>query len=195
MLKKLGKDDFENYRLYGEVESINRINGLMEKTDYWVNRETDILPSSDSQRSYDKKRAVIAALDKPVVQEFFKEYEDTYFPDLSKMTPMEKIDNVLTQFFNMHAIKYSMEIENYRSLLSRISYEVYPLVNQTAKLANLKEKQDFSNKVESPKEITPLAIVKNALAQGITQSQVYTVNRIEQSKRGTKHIEEEGNER
>ena len=45
MLEKLGKDDFGNYRLYGETESKNRINDLMEKTNYWINRETDILIS------------------------------------------------------------------------------------------------------------------------------------------------------
>lgn len=33
MLEKLGKDDFENYRLFGEIESKNKINDLMEKTD------------------------------------------------------------------------------------------------------------------------------------------------------------------
>ena len=30
MLEKLGKDDFENYRLYGEIESKNKINDLLE---------------------------------------------------------------------------------------------------------------------------------------------------------------------
>lgn len=54
MLEKLGKVDFENYRLYGETESKNKINNLMRKTNYWKNREIDILPSADSPRSYDK---------------------------------------------------------------------------------------------------------------------------------------------
>ena len=71
MLDTLGKDDFENYRLYGDAESKNKINTLMKKTDYWKNRETDILDSSGSPRSYDKKRAVLESIDKKVLKIFF----------------------------------------------------------------------------------------------------------------------------
>lgn len=31
MLNKLGKDNFESYRLYGKTEAINKITNLMEK--------------------------------------------------------------------------------------------------------------------------------------------------------------------
>ena len=190
MLEKLGKDDFENYRLYGETESKNRINALMEKTDYWINKETDILPSSDSPRSYDKKRAVLAAIDSIRVQDFFKEYEDIYFPDLSKMTPIEKIDNVLTQSYNMNMIKYNMGIDNYKAFLERLGYEGFSLVNQAATLANSKKEQNFSSKEGVQKEITPSSVVKNALVQGTTASQVYAANRIEQSERNPEYIKE-----
>lgn len=144
MLEKLGKDDFENYRLHGEPESLNRINGLMEQTDYWVNREKDISPVADSPRSYDKKRAVIGRIDIMRVQEFFKEYESIYFPDLSKMTPIEKIDNVLTQKYNLNMVRFNMGIDNYKALLERISWEGYPLINQAA---DLKKRQELLHAV------------------------------------------------
>lgn len=189
MLEKLGKDDFENYRLYGETESKNRINALMEKTDYWINRETDILPSSDSPRSYDKKRAVLSMIDSITVQEFFKKYENIYFPDLSKMTPIEKIDNVLAQNYNMNMIKYNMGIDNYMAFLERLGYEGFSLVNQAATIANSKKEQ-ISSKEGVQKEITLSSVVKNALLQGTTTFQVYKANRIEQSERNPEYIKE-----
>lgn len=139
MLEKLNKDDFEDYRLYGDTESKNKINALMEKTQYWIDRETDILPSADSPRSYDKKRAVLDRIDKESVQDFFDRYETIYFPDISKMTPIEKIDNVLEQSYNMKMIRYSMGIDNYSAFLERIGYEGYSLINQAADLKKNQE--------------------------------------------------------
>lgn len=190
MIKELGKDDFENYRLYGEIESKDRINALMEKTKYWINRETDILPSSDSPRSYDKKRAVLDTINNVRVQEFFKEYEDIYFPDISKMTPIEKIDNVFTQIYNMKMVRYNMGIDNYKAFGERLNYEGFPLINQAAILVNQKKEQKFSSEVKDPKTITPSVAVKNALVQGTTTTQVYTANHIEQLEKNSDYIKE-----
>lgn len=148
MLEKLDKDDFENYRLYGDAESKNKINSLMEKTEYWINRETDILPSVDSPRSYSKKRAVLDKIDKKSVQDFFAEYETVYFPDISKMTPIEKIDNVLAQSYNMKMVRYNMGIDNYKDFLERIGYEGFSLINQAA---DLKKKQELLHVVSDVK--------------------------------------------
>lgn len=149
MLEKLGKDNFENYRLYGETESKNKINGLMAKTNYWINRETDILPSADSPRSYGKKRAVLNRIDSIRVQEFFNEYEDIYFPDISKMTPIEKIDNVLVQRYNLNMERYNMGIDNYKDFLERLGYEGFSLINQAADLKKRQELLDVVSDVKS----------------------------------------------
>lgn len=167
MLEKLGKDDFENYRLYGETESKDKINNLMSQTNYWMNRERDILPSADSPRSYDKKRAVIDRIDSIRVQEFFNEYETIYFPDISKMTPIEKIDNVLTQRYNMNMIRYSMGIDNYKDFLERLGYEGYSLVNQAA---DLKKKQELLHVVSDVKssELSDITHETRTIALGHT---------------------------
>lgn len=148
MLEKLGKDDFENYRLYGEIESKNKINDLMKKTDYWMNREIDILPSADSPRSYDKKRAILDKIDSIKVKEFFDEYETLYFPDISKMTPIEKIDNVLAQRYNLNMVRYNMGIDNYKDFLERLNYEGFSLVNQAI---DLKKRQELLHVVSDVK--------------------------------------------
>ena len=155
MLEQLGKDDFENYRLYGDTESKNKINSLMSKTEYWKNRQEDVL-SPNSPRNYDKKRDIVSRIDSKRVQDFFKRYETTYFPDISEMTPIEKIDNVLEQRFNLNIEKYNMGIDNYTDFLRILGYESYPLINQTAYLAK-------SDAIERKEKITPSQVLKSAL--------------------------------
>ena len=189
MLEKLGKEDFENYRLYGEKESINKINELMEKTNYWKNRETDILPSSNSPRNYDKKRAVFDQVGKQSIQDFLSEYEDVYFPDISKMTPIEKINNVLEQKFNLNNIRYHMGIDNYKAFLEILDYECYSLVNQTALLRD-SQKDELESTTEKAKKIEPPTVLKNALMQGTTTEQINKANSIEYSALNPEHAKE-----
>ena len=83
MLQQLNSKDFEQWRMYGDSESKGRIESLMSRTKYWENREQDILPTSDSPRNYNNKRQIIAKMQGDSVQEFFKHYENIYFPDIS----------------------------------------------------------------------------------------------------------------
>lgn len=190
MLEKLGKEDFEHYRLYGETANRDKINKLMGQTDYWKNRETDILPSTDSPRSYDKKRTVIDRIDSQRVQAFFQEYEDIYFPDISKMTPIEKIDNVLAQKYNMNMVRYNMGIDNYKDFLERLGYEGFSLINQTAALIKAKKKEESSAEIEAQKTITPSAATKNALKAGTTINKTNEARAIERTGLNPENIKE-----
>lgn len=176
MLSNLDKTVFENYRLYGKEEDKNKINALMEQTEYWKNRNTDILPSSESPRNYNDKRAIISSMDRKDVQDFFKKYESIYFPDISQITPLEKIDNVLEQFYSLKAIKYRIELDKYKDFLEILSYEGYPLVDQAADILELQRNSEQS---QTP-QIALSSALKNALEQGITTEQVNDAKKIEQ---------------
>ena len=147
-LQKLNKEDFENWRLYGNSESKAKINDLMGRTKYWENREKDILSSSDSPRNYDRKRQLISRIEEDDVQNFLKKYENVYFPDISKMTPLDKIENVLEQAFNLKDKKYIMGFENYQDFLDLLSDEGYPLINQSAEL---RKKDELLNIIDDVK--------------------------------------------
>lgn len=156
MVEILGESDFEKWRLHKDEKIKERIEELMKKTDYWKNREEDILPTSDSHLNYKKKKEIIEQMKSSRVQEFFNGYEDVYFPDVAKMTPLEKVDNVLMQIFNMKDIKYNIELENYKSFLGILNYEGYPLINEAGDLKREEElKQTISNvKLSDMKAIT-----------------------------------------
>ena len=144
MLQHLDGKDFEHFRMYGDAQSREKIESLMSRTKYWENREQDILPTSDSPRNYNNKRQIIAKMDSSRVQEFFKNYEDVYFPDISQMSPLDKIENVLEQFYNMSLIKYSIDIEDYKAFLNSLGYEGYSLVNQSS---DVKKKDELLHSV------------------------------------------------
>lgn len=143
-LNELNKEDFENWRLYGSSESKAKIEGLMRRTQYWADREKDILPSSNSPRNYGRKRQIISRIPSEDVQEFFSQYEDVYFPDISQMSPLDKIENVLEQFFNMNMIKYSIDIETYKEFIDCLGYEGYSLINQSSEV---KKKDELLNTI------------------------------------------------
>lgn len=144
MLQQLNRQDFEQWRMYGDSESKGRIESLMSRTKYWKNREQDILPTSDSPRNYNNKRQIIARMQGDSVQEFFKHYENIYFPDISQMSPLDKIENVLEQFYNMSLIKYSIDLEDYKAFLNSLGYEGYSLINQSS---DIKKKDELLNSV------------------------------------------------
>lgn len=148
MLQELNREDFESWRLHGSSESKAKIEELMARTKYWDDRETDILPSSDSPRNYDNKRQIIARIQSRKVQDFFNGYEEVYFPDISKMTPLDKIENVLEQIYNMNMVKYNMGIENYKDFLNSLGYEGYSLINQAA---DIRKKDELLNVVNDVK--------------------------------------------
>ncbi len=189
MLTKLVESDFKNYRLYGSDEYKSKINKLMEKTDYWNNRNTDILPSSQSPRSYKNKRKLISSIDSDTVQKFFEKYANVYFPDISQMTPLEKIDNVLQQQYNLKVIILNMGIENYTEFLQILGYEGFSLINQSADLLKLQEKK--SDQLQTSK-ITLSSVVKNALQKGTTTEQVQETKEIEkiEASKDNKHTNE-----
>lgn len=144
MLQQLNSKDFEQWRMYGDSESKGRIESLMSRTKYWENREQDILPTSDSPRNYNNKRQIIARMQGDSVQEFFKHYENIYFPDISQMSPLDKIENVLEQFYNMALIKYSIDLEDYKAFLNSLGYEGYSLINQSS---DIKKKDELLHSV------------------------------------------------
>lgn len=117
----------------------------MDKTEYWKNRENIVSDNSDSSINYQNKKAIINQIGNIRAQEFFEKYSNEYFPDILQMTPLEKIENVLMQMFNINAIKYIIGVEHYKEIATFIAKEGYFLVNQTADIM----KEDELNKVIS----------------------------------------------
>ena len=137
MMQELGKKEFEKWRMNGDTESKAKIEALIQRTGYWKNSIIQNLDSED----YRKKREIIQTSGNrnKKIKDFFEEYEDIYFPQ-TQMSPLDTINNALSQYYNMKAssICYNMGIDDYAQLIKQISNETYPLVNQ-ATLIKLKD--------------------------------------------------------
>lgn len=149
LMDSTSKRDLENWRLYGNQESKDKIENWMRKTEFWKNRELDILSDNTSERSYAKKRNIVSRFDEPETKDFFQKYETMYFPDISQMTPLEKLENALQQFYNLKNIKYKIELEDFSALHDRICWESYSLINQTA---DVKAKEEIMEKLQNVKQ-------------------------------------------
>lgn len=144
MAEKWCEGDIEDWRLFGDVKSKTKVENIMSKTKFWQEREQDILPDSDNPRNYTKKRAIMSKMKSEKIQRFFRENEEIYFPDISQMTPLGKIDNVLEQLYNIEIQKIYIDVEEYDELLDYLGWEVYPLINQAV---DLKREEELRNTI------------------------------------------------
>lgn len=134
LMDKVDENSLKHWRMHGDKESREAVEHIMEATEYWQNREK----RGDNK----EKRVVFAKNEKSRVQEFYKKYDDVFFPDLSQMTPMDKIDNVLEQIYDFSSIQYSYDIlneqedKNYKEVVLSILREGYELINQSEKIKN-----------------------------------------------------------
>lgn len=134
MLENLNKEDFEKWRLYGDLEAKERIENLFMRTNGWQNRESSTLVSE----GYKTKKEIISKVKKEYVQEFFQEYDGIYFPDIDTMTPLEIIENSMNQIYSMGMVKYNIPINDYGEFVKAISTQYSPWIKEASEL----KKQD-----------------------------------------------------
>lgn len=134
---KFGIDAFEGYRHSKDKGCIADIEKSLAATSAWATLGT---------KEYgDRKRKSIDCVDKLEVAEstkskikqFFKHYDDVYFGDNTRYTPIQKIDNVLEQIYNFGSIKYSFNLlendnnlEIYKEVVSSMVAEANAIKNE-----------------------------------------------------------------
>lgn len=166
-LDKTDRKELEEWRMYGEESKIKKVENWMELTDAWKNREKEY---GKEGTSLSNKKLVFAGTQKPVIQDFFKKYEKTFFPDISNMTPVEKIENVLEQLYTFKGIQYHFSLtnteekENYNSVVMQMLGEGYSLINQTQKVRDNLQKRNIIEEI-------------GEAAKGITKSRIVSVTR------------------
>lgn len=174
LMDKVDGDSLKHWRMHGDKESRESVEHIMEATEYWQNRE--------EREDYKEKRAVFAKNEKSKVQEFYKKYDDVFFPDLSQMTPMDKIDNVLEQIYDFGSIKYSYDIfneqedKNYKEIVSSILKEGYELIKQSEKIKN---EQENKKSISDIREI--IDEVSRTELEGVTKETKDALNKEEKT--------------
>lgn len=140
-------DDIEKWRMYGDKNAEERLNEKFLKTNFYEKRDKLFLRSKGL--TGDPESNLIAArnmiFDNPEMGEneanLMERLEKDFFPDATESSPMEVMDMILKQFYDVNANKYSIQIENYGKILNVIAREGYGLINQATKIQE--EKREF----------------------------------------------------
>lgn len=130
LLNETSEVDLKNWRKHGDEKGKEEVENLIEKTKAWEQLRNGE-PINENFNN-ETKRNQIESLTNPKAQEFFEKHHKVYFPDVSQMTPMEKLDNVLEQSLNLNVLIQYIGPDNCALLYQQINAEYYILVNQAA---------------------------------------------------------------
>lgn len=180
MQEKILPNEMWKYRLTGDSSILDKINTVMSETKEFKDRgeETEHLKT---------KREIFANPVGKKMTEIFEKYHSDFFPDKTKMTPIQIIDNCLLQCLNIASNKIMFSptngLEKYSAVINSIIRDGYVLINQTADL--IKEK--------SKNGVTISKLTKKALEGETRSSEINKTDEvfIVDSKSNKKSVEEQ----
>lgn len=136
-IEKFGKESFDNFRFLKDKEALKEIEKALEDTPAWVKISTEEYEKNKKEKFKKVNELDVSDDAKQRINEFFDKYSDVYFPDNSKFTAMQKLENVFTQLYNFNSIKYNFNIikndnnmEIYKQVVIAMTQEGYVLKNQ-----------------------------------------------------------------
>lgn len=141
------KDDIEKWRLQGDKSAQEKLNNKFSKANFYEKREK--LFSRMKNIEGDPATNIIIARNRlfedPEMSESELEemlrFEDDFFPDVSENTPMEVMDIMLKQCYDINVNKYAFSIENYGKILTVVAAQSQGLISQAVKIQE--EKREF----------------------------------------------------
>lgn len=147
-VEKFGKERFDSFRFLKDREALIEIEESIEATEGW-----EVIQTEEYEKNKRAKFAKVNELNttegaKRIINGIFEKYDNVYFPDNSKFTPMQKLENVYEQLYNFGAAKYNFDIMNsenleiYKAIVLSMVNEGYVLKNQAKELPKEKDKEE-----------------------------------------------------
>lgn len=170
LLQVIGEDDIKKWRMFGDNKYLDKINELLSQTDHWKRRNEIFADNSTDEMSYTSKKKIFAETSDSQAIEFLQDNKDIFFADISAMTPIGRLDNVMEQMYTFDAVKYRYDIfdpkqkKEFQDILIAIMKEGYKIVNQARQIK------------EEEKENSPMEQIKDAI-QDVTASRVDKVTK------------------
>ena len=167
-IEKFGKERFDKFRILKDREALKEIENALEDTEGWKTIQTEEY-TEKKKAKFDKVNDLETTEGaKQIINRIVNEYSDDFFPDNTKFTPMQKLDNVFTQVYNFSTARYNFGIlgndhnmDIYKEIMTSIISEGYVLKNQARNLPNKEIKENHENsfmselkgQIKSDKEI------------------------------------------
>lgn len=167
-IEKFGKERFDEFRILKDREALKEIENALKDTEGWKTIQTEEY-TEKKKAKFDKVNDLETTEGaKQIINKIVNEYSDDFFPDNTKFTPMQKLDNVFTQVYNFSTARYNFGILGndhnmniYKEIMTSIISEGYVLKNQARNLPNKEIKENHENsfmselkgQIKSDKEI------------------------------------------
>lgn len=124
MQEVIGKKGLEQIRIFDNQTEIGKFNKKAKNTQYWKE-------NVHSKERIKRKIEIFEMPESGNWKGFCHKNQDTYFGIHEEEKPIQKIDNVLRQIYDMKTVRYSLSIEEYKEVLNAIFEEAYYILNQT----------------------------------------------------------------
>lgn len=167
-IEKFGKERFDRFRMLKDREALKEIESALKDTEGWKTIQTKEY-TEKKKAKFDKINDLEAIeRSKQFINKVVNEHSDDFFPDNTKFTPIQKLDNVLTQMRYFNTVRYNFwipendhNLEIYKEIMTSIISEGYVLKNQARNLPNKEIKENHENsfmselkgQIKSDKEI------------------------------------------
>ena len=171
--QKFGKERFDSYRIFKNGKALEEVEKVIEETDGF-----HVIKTEEYTKKKKAKFSRINDLEttegaKQNINEVVEKYSKDFFPDNTKFTPMQKLENVYRQIYDFSVARYNFDILQdcngkmqrnehnlgiYKEVMGAILEEGYVLKNQAKELPEKEEKtNDFiaslKNDIKSDKEM------------------------------------------
>ena len=127
------KKELRDWRINGNKDSLNKINSVMSRTKAYQSR--------NNENQYEKiKNDIFEKPDGDRMKKFFENCRKDFFPDKMSMTPVQILENSLTQCYDMSVNKFCFDffseksMEKYSGILQAAMAQGYLLINDTIEL-------------------------------------------------------------
>ncbi len=179
---KYGEESFEEYRYFKNKETIKSIEQSLEETEAWSYMQTDDYKKYKKGKINKVNELDITDGAKRLINNLFEKYEEEYFPDNSKFTPMQKLENVFMQIINFGSVKYNIDIKNlknseiYNQVVYSMINEGYVMKNQAKEIIkedNTKEESAFINELKSSVKTAGKADLENKKVGNMVENKQY----------------------
>lgn len=132
--KVMGKESIEQIRIFNNKKEEERCNKLLGKTKYWNE-------SIHSPERMQKKEKAFNVPESRAWKQFCEKNRDTYFGSNEDESPLQKIDNVLRQIYDMQMAKYNISVDEYKEIALSVIEDAYYILNQADEIQKEDQKQ------------------------------------------------------
>lgn len=146
--QKTFKKDLEKWRFSGDKSALENLNDAFEKTNLYqkrtklFERRNDLEEEKEDEDLITARNRIFNNPENERCSELLGMFEKDFFPNAENMTPMEMMDNILLQYYDISVHKFKFDIENYKKIITVIAKEGYGLINQAEKLKAQEKEQE-----------------------------------------------------